>query len=181
MRRIRFVVSFALLGAVVSAACSESPTGLETLAAETATSLDAGFVPFHAVFDEMSSYVAPGPDCPVLTVFITGTGRSSHLGRTTVVQHHCIDPFGPDPLAFSNGRFEATGANGDAVLGIYAGASIPTAEPTELAWIGAWEFTGGTGRFAGASGQGDGSGLNNLATGGGTSELTGSISTVGGS
>jgi hypothetical protein len=133
-------------------------------------------VPYTAEFDDLASRVAPGPECPVLTVYIEGSGRSSHLGRTHVRQHHCINPWGPNPLAFTDGEFEATAANGDMVSGTYSGTSIPTSDPTVLEWVGTWQFTAGTGRFHGVSGSGTGSGVNNLATGTGISQLRGSIS-----
>jgi hypothetical protein len=137
------------------------------------------YVPFKGSFNGTST-VAPGR-CAVLTNAISGTGQITHLGRFTTAQSHCIDPTGTDPLAFTNGIFTFTAANGDTIFGTYSGRLVPTATPGLFQVDGVFTIEGGTGRFANASGGGDASGETNLAdpAGPATVILDGSISTVG--
>jgi hypothetical protein len=136
-------------------------------------------VPFKGSFNGTST-VAPGR-CAVLTNAISGTGQITHLGRFTTAQSHCIDPTGADPLAFTNGIFTFTAANGDTIFGTYSGDLVPTATPGLFQVDGVFTIEGGTGRFANASGGGEASGETNLAdpAGPATVILDGSISTVG--
>jgi hypothetical protein len=136
-------------------------------------------VPLKGSFSATST-VAPGR-CAVLTNSISGTGQISHLGHFTTAQSHCIDPTGTDPLAFTEGVFTFTAANGDTIFGTYSGHLVPTATPGLFQLDGVFTIEGGTGRFANASGGGDASGETNLAdpAGPATLILDGSISTVG--
>jgi hypothetical protein len=108
-------------------------------------------------------------------VEIQGTGNATHLGRLTTDQSHCATPTSP---AFTDGLFTLTAANGDQLLGTYSGDFVPL-DPPLFSIDGQFTFTGGTGRFAGATGGGDASGVQNLATGDATVELVGTISNVG--
>jgi hypothetical protein len=140
---------------------------------------DVKEVPFKGSFTGTST-VAPGR-CTVLTNAISATGQITHLGRFTTAQSHCIDPTGTDPLAFTEGVFTFTAANGDTIFGIYSGDLVPTATPGLFQVDGEFTIEGGTGRFANASGGGEASGETNLADPAGpvTVILDGSISTVG--
>jgi hypothetical protein len=146
---------------------------------EVAPLADVKEVPFKGSFTGTST-VAPGR-CAVLTNAISGTGQITHLGRFTTAQSHCIDPTGTDPLAFTNGIFTFTAANGDTIFGTYSGDLVPTATPGLFQVDGEFTIEGGTGRFANASGGGEASGETNLAdpAGPATVILDGSISTVG--
>jgi hypothetical protein len=124
---------------------------------------------FDAVFSVTATIAIEPQHCPALTVHVTGTGHARHLGEFTAVQRHCLDPAGPDPLAFTNGIYTWTNASGDAIRGRYAGRAIPTAttQTDRLALIdAAFTITGGTGRLAGARGGAGASGLLNIDTGG---------------
>jgi hypothetical protein len=133
-------------------------------------------VPFKGTFDAIgTASEIPGDRCSALTVQIRGPGRATHLGRLTTDQSHCVDP---TSLAFTDGLFTLTAANGDQVHGTYFGEFVPL-EPPLFRIDGHFTFTGGTGRFVGASGGGDASGLQNLATGQATVTLEGTISSVG--
>jgi hypothetical protein len=136
-------------------------------------------VPFKGSFNGTST-VAPGR-CAALTNAISGTGQITHLGHFTTAQSHCIDPTGADPLAFTDGVFTFTAANGDTIFGTYSGRLVPTATPGLFQVDGVFTIEGGTGRFANASGGGDASGETDLAdpAGPATVILAGSISTVG--
>jgi hypothetical protein len=136
-------------------------------------------VPFKGSFSGTSIVVSGR--CDVLTNVISATGQITHLGRFTTAQSHCIDPTGADPLAFTQGVFTFTAANGDTIFGTYSGHLVPTATPGVFEVDGEFTIEGGTGRFANASGGGEASGETNLADPAGpvTVILDGRITTVG--
>lgn len=98
------------------------------------------------------------------TMSLSGAGHALHLGRINVEQDHCVNLLGPDPLAFTDGRFTLTAANGDTVTGTYGGRLQPTGTPNLFAIDATFLITGGTGRFAGASGGGIATGMTDLLT-----------------
>ena len=86
---------------------------------------------------------------PIATVSANLTGDATHLGRFTLALPHHVDLLATPPSAI--GTFVFIAANGDMVSGTFTGvvASVdpPVVHVTEAATI-----TGGTGRFADASG-----------------------------
>jgi hypothetical protein len=133
-------------------------------------------VPFKGTFEATgTASVLSGDRCPDLTVEIQGPGNATHLGRLTTNQSHCATP---TSLSFTDGLFTLTAANGDQLRGTYSGAFVPL-DPPLFTIDGEFTFTGGTGRFTGATGGGDASGVQNLATGEATVSLVGTISNVG--
>jgi hypothetical protein len=80
-------------------------------------------IPFKGTFDATAT-VLTGDRCPELTVVIQGTGKATHLGRLTTDQSHCATP---TSVAFTDGLFTFTAANGDQLRGTYSGdPSAPT-------------------------------------------------------
>lgn len=156
-----------------------SPTAASNLSYEVAPLAAVKQVPFKGSFISTST-LAPGR-CPVLTNVISGTGQLTHLGHFMTAQSHCVDLTGPDPLAFTNGIFTFTAANGDTIFGTYSGRLVPTATPGLFQLDGEFVIEGGTGRFTDASGGGDATGEVNLAdpTLPATVIFDGQISTVG--
>jgi hypothetical protein len=138
----------------------------------------ARLVPFKGTFTATGAAAdIPGDRCPALTVQIQGPGTATHLGSLTTVQSHCM---APPSFDFTDGLFTLTAANGDQLVGTYEGEFRPLDPP--LAGIdGEFMFTGGTGRFIGATGGGEASGVQNFATGDATVVLEGRISSVGAS
>jgi hypothetical protein len=114
------------------------------------------FVPFNATATSTQS-AAPGAPCPGLRVNIQGVGQSN-FGQFTQTQFHCVDPTGPNPLAFGGGVYTFTFSNGS-FFGNYSGVLVPTATPGLFNLNGVFSITGGTGVFAGATGSGTASGL----------------------
>ncbi len=122
----------------------------------------ADTVTFTGTRTNQTPPAAPGGRCaPAFTVninprpgtadFSTGT---SNFGNFTSVQSHCITP--PIPAPFDNGLFTWTFATGDTLTGIYSGALTGTFNPTMTSVLNDVEnyvVTGGTGRFAGATGN----------------------------
>jgi hypothetical protein len=104
---------------------------------------------------------------------VTGTGRTTQLGNYSGNYRECLDPA---TGAVTGGTFALTAANGDKVFGTYSGQALPTADPNVVTYQDPGVITGGTGRFAGATGAMTTSGLANLATGEYSGTITGRVS-----
>jgi hypothetical protein len=89
---------------------------------------------------EVNFYVQPDPDCPILTVS-DGHGTMSHLGRVHVHWTHCPPVALPQ---YTNHHVTITAADGDTLVGTY---DINGDAPYRMV------ITGGTDRFAGATGH----------------------------
>jgi hypothetical protein len=122
-------------------------------------------VPFKAAFTATQVVAVDPSRCPGLLVLIDGRGHGTHVGSFTTAQSHCIDPGGADPLAFTDGSFTFTTADGERLIGTYSGRLLPTSTPGVFSLDGTASFEGGTGRFAGASGTATATGVLNLNTG----------------
>jgi len=129
-------------------------------------------VPFKAAETGTFQLLSPCETSGIV-VDVTGSGHATHLGDFTTHYREC---FVPATGAVTNGSFTLTAANGDMVFGTYGGQVSPTGDSNVFSYEDPGVITGGTGRFAGASGIVDTSGVVNLATGeyGGT--ITGSVS-----
>jgi hypothetical protein len=89
-----------------------------------------------------------------LPVFVDTTGTGTHLGRYAYASQECADLGG----ATFAGAFTITAANGDTLVGTYAGTFTVDGGGT-IHYEQTNTVTGGTGRFAGASGSFHVSGL----------------------
>lgn len=101
-----------------------------------------------------SGTIAPGARCPApgMLVSLAGGGTATHVGRYTIVNSHCVDL---STGALTDGTFIKTAANGDRLFGTYSGSSAIVQPPAPIGIFsvtGTLSFTGGTGRFAGATG-----------------------------
>ena len=105
---------------------------------------------------------------------IDGTGNATHVGAYA---YHADECFNGATLLF-DGSFTITAANGDTIVGTYSG-SVPSIDFPVAVYEQGAEITGGTGRFAGATGEFDVSGLANLATGAYSQALSGVVSSPG--
>lgn len=117
-------------------------------------------------------------------ISITSVGNSTLMGLIIVVQSHCsvlpLDPNSPQPpvgtaVPATMGQAVITGANGDSIIGSYEA----TLTITEAGAVinGLLTTYDGTGRFAGAKGEGAAYGLQTEA--GSVLTLTGTMSSVG--
>ncbi len=109
---------------------------------------------FRAVFETFQTgppVVSPRCAAPTLLVSFTGSGVATRLGRVTVDASHCIidDPAEPD---FTNGLMVISNARGQ-LFGQYSGTD------TAGSLDGSFFITGGSGAYAGASGEGTLSGM----------------------
>jgi len=127
------------------------------------SSLEKRSVPFQATLRGGSPPPAPSSECGgLLLTEITGSGVATHLGTFSATQRHCLNPA---TFTFSNGQLRYTAANGDELWGEYEGGLAPTPDPIIVTITGEFEWTGGTGRFANATGGGSATGPLDVTTG----------------
>ncbi|MFO7524440.1 MAG: hypothetical protein R6W68_03220 [Ignavibacteriaceae bacterium] len=143
--------------------CSEMPTSSPDNSISNEQLEKKHPVPYRASISGGGAPPAPSTACDgLLLTEITGQGTATHIGMFTFSQSHCLDP---NNFTFSNGWLEQTAANGDKLYGTYSGYLTPTSDPIIFQVTGAFEFNGGTGRFADAEGEGEASGLLDVTTG----------------
>ena len=145
MRKLTTLALLALtLGLVVSASASVAVA----VAAET---------PFRGTLDavETSQFVFP-----IASIDREGTGTATYLGKYT---EHVTQQVNVLTMS-STGASTFTAANGDTLTASIAGQATPTS-PGVLSLVEVYTITGGTGRFAGATGTFALESTLNLATG----------------
>ena len=107
---------------------------------------------------------------------ITGHADSALLGRSVVISTDCITPSGP-LFNFSRGKMIIVGTTGEQLYADYSGQFVPTGDGAKYVFSGAtFQITGGSGRYFRASGGGTLTGGEDMVTGAGTVELSGTIS-----
>lgn len=167
-------VTLPLLLAVLLPACADpSPTLPVRSSPRLATvpaAADARLVDFRGTFagGETASPVSP----TAVRVHLTGGGVATHLGRYTLA----LDAVVQLPAGTSAVDVVLRAANGDELRGTGTGAAAPS--PTRPGFLSITEtgvITGGTGRFAGATGAFTLVRLYDAATGASTGTVEGSI------
>jgi hypothetical protein len=113
---------------------------------------------------------------PFLSVSIEGTGNATHLGRFTVENLHVANTTN----GTSTGTYEFTAPNGDTLTAGFTGQASLTA-PGVLSIVETATITGGTGRFASATGSFTAERLFTLFSGLTTGSFEGTISSPGAS
>lgn len=129
-------------------------------------------VPFKGKDTFAASPAGPPGDGKVIHTVDSGSGTAAHLGRFTMVASETVDT---DSMTVSDGTFTMTAANGDTVSGTYSG----TIQPGLTGYLVCGPITGGTGRFAGATGTIVFDGTFDPLTFTGSDVISGSISSVG--
>lgn len=130
--------------------------------------LSSKTVPFKGTLEGTVTITPLEP--PLANVFIAGTGNATYLGRFTVEIPHLVN----FATAIGEGTFTFTAANGDQLTAHFTGAadtSTPIFAIVEHATI-----TGGTGRFANATGTFVARRLYDVAAGTTTGSIEGTIS-----
>jgi hypothetical protein len=84
----------------------------------------------------------------------TGEGQATHLGRFQFASVEYVNFIDFPPTVTVFGTFTMTAANGDELCGEYTTEGNVNMDGN-LEIVGTFTFTGGTGRFAGATGGGD--------------------------
>lgn len=129
-----------------------------------------GQLPFKA------SYSGRAANTGQTTVSFNGSGNATHLGRIT--NAGTIDLTGPDASCsggIANVNTETlTDERGDTLTIVSQDVSCPTG-PGQFQGTGQWTVTGGTGRFAGATGHGSAGGGADFTAGTFTMSLDGTV------
>jgi hypothetical protein len=86
---------------------------------------------------------------PIVSVSVNGAGEAAQIGQFAVSIPHDVNVV----TRTAAGDYLFVAANGDTLTATFTGASVPTADPTVLAIVEHATITGGTGRFAGATGS----------------------------
>jgi len=147
--RIRAFAGAALV-VLVCAGCSQavsptSPSATGSGNSSVGATQAAKAVPFKGSLEGTVTLTPLQP--PLASVHISATGNATQLGRFTLEVPHIVN----FATAFGQGTFTFTAANGDTLTADFTGqaqTSTPIHSSVEDATI-----TGGTGRFAGASGS----------------------------
>jgi hypothetical protein len=129
-----------------------------------------GSVPFKA------SYSGSAAMTSQTTVSFNGSGDATHMGRITNLG--AVNVTGPDlscdgGLANTNSEV-LTDEHGDTLTIVSQDVACPTA-PGVFTGTGRWTVAGGTGRFAGATGQGSSIGGADYTVGTFTMSLDGTV------
>jgi hypothetical protein len=111
----------------------------------------------------------------IVAVDISGTGHASHLGQFTVSIPHVVNRGNRTAV----GSYVFTAANGDTLTADFVGVSAPTDVPGVLYIEETATITGGTGRFAGATGSFTVERLYDTIAGTTTGSIEGTISSPG--
>ena len=151
-----------------------------TLVLATAAASAASVTKPLTVSAVIQERVGPAARCPSnFGGTITGHADSALLGRAVVIGTDCITPSGP-LFNFSNGKMIIINTSGDQIYANYSGQFVPTGEGAKFVFSGAtFQITGGTGRYFRATGGGTLNGAEDMITGAGTAELSGTITTMG--
>ena len=86
---------------------------------------------------------------PLVSVHVEAQGNASHLGRFTLDSQHVVNFVD----LTGAGTAELTAANGDKLTTNLAGVATPQDTPGVFFIVETFTVTGGTGRFAGATGE----------------------------
>jgi hypothetical protein len=135
-------------------------------------------VPLRAAIDGNDYIVVPPPaHCPTGTSWeyhFEGIGQMSHLGRVDIEVVHCTTmDFASGTGFFGPGTITVTAKNGDAL--VMADTGTFTFDGIDSVIDLDWSVLGGTGRFLGATGEGDGALFGNVPTASLTGDLWGEL------
>src|SRR5438094_104139 len=103
-------------------------------------------LPLHG---SLQTFETERVEFPTVFVQSTGEGTATHLGRFTLTFNVVVTL----PAGTAIGEFTFVAANGDTLLATFTGQATPTAEPGVVSIHEVATITGGTGRFAGATGS----------------------------
>src|SRR5262249_14697488 len=105
------------------------------------------YVPFKGSLDGVVTITPLAP--PFVMVDVDATGNATELGKFTLDIPHIVDRSTRTAI----GTYVFTAANGDTLTADFTGQAMPTDIPGVLAIVETATITGGTGRFAGATGS----------------------------
>ena len=166
------LLAWAAAALIVPLAACDSPavTDVPTLLAAdgpASARVEAVTTPLKAhAFTDLAG-LAPDPACGDPPRFLNtqvGEGESTHLGRFSITFTFCVDATDllddgtlteGESAPYDNGIGMIVAANGDELYLSISGVVLPSDHPDfDFEFHDAFQVTGGTGRFAGASGEG---------------------------
>ena len=149
---LHVIAGLALAG--ITIACGANPVSPSAVASGLSLQPGSGGtvgvprdVPFKGRLD--GTYTLEFPNASTLLVEGEGTGNATHLGQFTFEYDEVVNL----STGVGTGTYEFTAANGDKLTAAWTGLGFPTADPTVLSIVENATITGGTGRFANASGD----------------------------
>jgi hypothetical protein len=128
-------------------------------------------LPFKGSLQAVETYTL---NFPTLTVDAAGSGNATHLGRFTL-NYHVTVQLSPDGSGIGSASARFVAANGDSLFADGSGQATVTDTPNVDRIVETYTITGGTGRFATASGSFRVERLVNLATGATSGMFDGNI------
>jgi hypothetical protein len=163
--RRHILAAFAVAG--LAAGCGEiaNPAGPAPSASGLALRAD---VPLKGTLQGVYALEFAGPS---LLVTGGGTGNATQLGHFTFEYDEVVDL----STGSGTGTYELTAANGDTLTAHWTGYGVPTEDPAVLLIIENATITGGTGRFANASGRFTVERLFNFVTSAGPGSIEGTM------
>jgi hypothetical protein len=142
-------LSFVACKKELSTANKLASTGtLSNATATAANKMEEKDLPFKGEYVDAFEMLQPPP---MFVQKVTGTGNATYMGNSTFAAIAHVDLTTAPPFAVTGVR-TITAANGDQIFTTFSGVSFPVVpglNKTELNEI----ITGGTGRFANASGN----------------------------
>ncbi len=106
-------------------------------------------LPFAGTLQAQEMYT-PDPSGTVIHVNANGSGDATHLGHYAINYQVDVNPL---TGAGSNASAHLIAANGDSLFAEGSGQSTPTQTPNVFEVVETYTITGGTGRFANATGS----------------------------
>jgi hypothetical protein len=113
-------------------------------------SAEGAVVPFYVYYPVRATVVYEPPPCNCLHQTYKGVGEATHLGLSEFYSNATSNM--PNLTQYGSG--EITAANGDKLFIEYTGGGVYT-PGHGVDFGGTYEITGGTGRFAGVTGEGE--------------------------
>ena len=104
-------------------------------------------VPFKGSLEGVVTVTPLKP--PNVSVLVKATGNATHLGQFALAIPHTVNR----ASMTATGTYQFVAANGDTLTASFSGKATPTATPGVLSIVETATITGGTGRFAGATGS----------------------------
>jgi hypothetical protein len=163
------IAAFSL--ASLAAACSGSanPASPSAAPGNGLSPLSAHDLPLKGRLE--GTYTLAFPNAQTLVVEGTGTGNAPQFGKFTFTYDEVVNL----STGVGTGTYELTGANGDSLSAEWIGAGFPTSDPNVLLIVENATISGGTGRFANASGSFKVERLFSFITNAGDGSLDGTI------
>jgi hypothetical protein len=130
-------------------------------------------VPFKGSLEGVVTVTPLKP--PNVSVLVKATGNATHLGQFALAIPHTVNRANRT----ATGTYQFVAANGDTLTASFSGKATPTSTAGVLSIVETATITGGTGRFAGATGSFTCVRLYNTVTGTTAGSFTGTISAPG--